>query len=298
MPSDNDNDPLAGQSHRTQRLDQSRSSSFSKGTQPRSWLNPPFSSHQSIGEENFQNGIEISMEGIDFDETAATVPNEEARRSDQSDCSNLLRGLRSPLQQERAPRYEGFAFGSSQEPTAWWLNDAVAVGSLEGITEPFPELLQTDLKFDENVYNGVPFSASSDRFQDDLPSSYPPTSHHWPPYHGYEGSSSVAAEQIATQPCGSNLSPAPSVAGVAMLPALPIRNKSNKSKSLGVSRRSRRSSVNDGKKSVALTRVPSGLRRGVRDGQLPHAKALEIAQKRENKSVCIACKSARVKVSH
>ena len=56
--------------------------------------------------------------------------------------------------------------------------------------------------------------------------------------------------------------------------------------------------MNDSKKSVAMTRVSSGLRRGVRDGQLPHAKALEIAEKRENKSVCIACKSARVTVSH
>ena len=68
-------------------------------------------------------------------------------------------------------------------------------------------------------------------------------------------------------------------------------------KSTGGARRSRRISLNDSKKSVPLTRVTPGPKKGARAGQLPPAKAFGIAQKRVEKTVCISCKSRRVTVS-
>ena len=301
-PTEHENYFLGGQSPLTHRLDHSRSSSISKESKPPSWLHHPKSSNQSIAEEEVHDDVEIFMEGIDFGWTADVALSEEAPPSYQPDFPNLLGGLGSPIQQKQDLQHDGHACHPSQELAEWRLDETAAGGSLERTTEPFPDLFRDDgysqgLDFSENVYRRIPLSTSSDKFQCDLTSSYPPTSHHWPPFHDSEQISSLAPERNAAQPRDSHWSFAHSVAGENPLPALPVRNKSNKSKSLGVSRRSRRSSVNDGKKSVALTRVNSGLRRGVREGQLPHAKALEIAQKRGNKSVCIGCKSARVTVS-
>ena len=282
--------------------DHSRSSSFSKGNHTRSQLDHPISSNHSVEEEAIQDGMDLSMEGIDCDETADIPLGEEAWQTYQPDLADILSGLKSPFQQRQNPQSGVDTFYTTEEQAKWPVSDTAAGGSLEGMTEPFPDLFQSENystqgpNHDHCITNSIPIPTSSDKFQGGLTSSYPPTNHHWPPNLESELPSTPDPSQTFGRPRGFTVSTAHPLVGETQRPTLPISNKSNKSKPPSVSRRSRKSSLNEGKKSVPLTRVGSGVRRGVRDGQLPHAKALEIAQKRESKIVCIVCKSARVTV--
>ena len=246
--------------------------------------------------------MDFTIEGIDFDEAADTILGEDVRQTYQSNFDNLLNGLKSPIQQEQDLQIGDYGFNGSQDHVAWSMDDIAMGGSFEATTEPFPDLPQSNIGPVEstshlsNATNAIPIPASNDRFRD-LTSSFPPSSHYPPPSDQLGLPSTLIPNQSVGLNRGLEVSTGLQVIEQGQQSVLPIRTKSNRSKPGCSSRRSRGSSLNEGKKSIPLTRVGSGLKKGVRAGQLPPAKAMDIKQKRVNKTVCIFCKSKRVTVS-
>ena len=243
------------------------------------------------------------MEGIDFDENAEIAVSGESRQTYQPDFPNILDGLRSPLQLQSDSQHDCHNLSPNQEPTEWRLNDTLGDEGLEGATETFPDLLQGQEypnripNLDQNIDDPFPFSPFNDEFQSAPISSCPSIVHQWPPFHEADQTLNLAPEQNNGQPLALNPRVSHPMSGGISLPIRSIDTRTIDFKPLSVSKRPRRSSTNDGKKSVPLTRVGSNSQRGIRSGKIPPPQAEKIAQKRGNKSVCIGCKSARVTVS-
>ena len=283
----------------TQDLERSRSSSISQAAQACPQLEQPLSSNNSIEDGLVHNGVDFSIEGIDSDEAADNVLDEDVLQPYQTDLASVLNGLKSPILPEQDPQLGEYCSYGSQDYANWSMDDTAMDGSIEGTKEAFPELMWSNehpvegLFSHSNATNATPIPTSSEMFS----SSFPPTNHPCASSRMSELPSTLVSDQTFGRPRGISVSTAPQAIDPSQPSALPIRSKSNKSKSTGGARRSRRSSLNDSKKSVPLTRVTPGPKKGARAGQLPPAKAFGIAQKRVEKTVCISCKSRRVTVS-
>ena len=278
--------------------DYPRSLSINEAARP-----PPlecaFSSNQSINTDAVQNGMDFAFEDFDFDEVADTILGEDLPHPFQSDFDDLLNGLKSPTQQSHHLQHQ-FIFDSPQHNPDWSLHNATDDNS-RGAAELFPDFAQSNVDPVEsncqplNARQAIPNALSNNGYSDiAFHSSY--VNHGVPPSDVPQVPSTLNHIEIGDCTYGLDVSTDLQVTGQGKRSALPIRTRSNRSKTGCTTRRSRASSLNENKQSTSLMRVGSGHKKGIRGGQLPLAKAKTIHQKRLAKTMCISCKSKRVTV--
>ena len=135
---------------------------------------------------------------------------------------------------------------------------------------------------------------SSARFEEDVASSWPPSSNHWPPYFiasmvAQASSDQPTAEMPIARPRGNTIA-----IGLTEISSPHQRPLAIRTKKRGPVRKSRSNSLSENKNSPTLARVPA--RKGGRTTKLSETQAPMVADKRHKRIVCICCRVRRVSV--
>ena len=142
---------------------------------------------------------------------------------------------------------------------------------------------------------GMTIPPSSSHFQENLPSSWPPSRETFPPYFDTSIMSTIghvkdSNDSRETRKRGVAIPHTQIIFPQSDETTLPIRSAGRR----GSAKKSRSDSMSENKTTVVPNR---GLaRKGGRTGKLPNTQAPIVAQKRHDRSVCIWCRLRRVTV--
>lgn len=266
-------------------------------------LRPPLIHGDEISEEAIHSEFDwdaAAHDGIDVDDMMCGVVGESGQML-QPDFSDILTSSGYSGQNHQTFSYTGRQFNSAEtdfdfDPQTQNSVGVVQHGHAENIHSPFVHLKDWSSHPSETLDhpNAIRIPGSSNRFQPDLPSSYPPSAHCFPPFHLHQSPSPHSFTSPRHRPRGATVSTSQPTVFPSKQSNLAIRRKPRNAASPRKSRSNSLSIIQEnGQPTIAMS--PPGSK-GRRTGALPQATAAAAAHTRAEKSACIRCRVLKIAV--